>query len=218
MTIDFYYTDISAPCRSILLLGKALGIEFNLKEMDLMAGDHLKPEFVKINYQHCVPTIVDNGFALWESRAILIYLVDKYAKNDSLYPSDPQKRARVNQKLYFDMGTLYQRFAEYYYPPIFAKAHFDPAAFKKMEDAVVFLNTGLEGQKYAAGDSLTIADFALVATIATFDAFKFDLSKYPNVVQWYEMCKKTITGYEVNQKGADGFMAKYGAALDKQKA
>uniref|UniRef100_A0A1L8E4W2 glutathione transferase n=1 Tax=Nyssomyia neivai TaxID=330878 RepID=A0A1L8E4W2_9DIPT len=215
MTIDFYYSEISAPCRSILLLGKALGIEFNLKLLDLMAGEHLKPEFVKINYQHCIPTLVDNGFALWESRAILVYLVDKYAKNDALYPKDPQKRARVNQKLYFDMGSLYQRFAEYYYPPVFAKAPFNPAAFTKMEEAVDFLNTGLEGQKYAAGDSLTIADLALVATVATMDSFKFDLSKYPNVVQWFEMCKKTIPGYEINQKGADGFYSKYGSALEK---
>ncbi|XP_059612479.1 glutathione S-transferase 1-like isoform X2 [Phlebotomus argentipes] len=215
MTIDFYYTLGSAPCRSILLLGKALGIEFNMKELNLMTGEHLQPEFVKINYQHCVPTIVDNGFALWESRAILAYLAEKYGKDDSLYPKDPQKRARVNQKLYFDMGVLYQRFADYYYPPIFAKAPFNPDNYKKMEEAVGFLNTALEGQKYAAGDSLTIADHALVASISTYDGFKFDFSKYPNVAKWYDNCKKTMDGYEINQKGVDEFATKFGEVLKK---
>ncbi|XP_055700192.1 glutathione S-transferase 1-like isoform X2 [Phlebotomus papatasi] len=216
MTIDFYYLLPSAPCRSVLLCGKALGLEFNLKEMDLMGGDHLKPEFLKVNYQHCVPTLVDNGFSLWESRAILAYLVEKYGKDDSLYPKDPENRARVNQMLYFDMGTLYQRFAEYYYPAIFAKAPFSPDGFKKMEDAVGFLNTGLEGRKFAAGDALTIADMALVATVATYDVFKFDFSKYPNVTRWYESCKKTIAGYdEINQKGADQFFEKFGAVLNQ---
>ena len=42
-----------------------------------------------------------------------MYLADKYDKSDSLYPKDPVKRALVNQRLFFDMGTLYQRFGDY---------------------------------------------------------------------------------------------------------
>jgi glutathione S-transferase len=67
--------------------------------------------FFQINPQHTIPTLDDNGFALWESRAILSYLVEKYGKDDSLYPKDVKARAVVNQRLYFDLGTLYQRFA-----------------------------------------------------------------------------------------------------------
>uniref|UniRef100_A0A1L8E4N2 glutathione transferase n=1 Tax=Nyssomyia neivai TaxID=330878 RepID=A0A1L8E4N2_9DIPT len=215
MTIDYYYSSVSAPCRSVLLLSKSLNIDFNLKEMHKSAGDFTKPEFLKINYQHTVPTIVDDGFILWESRAILAYLVEKYAKNDALYPKDPQKRARVNQMLYFDMGTLHQRLSDYYYKPIMAKTPFDPAAFTKMEEAVAFLNTGLEGQKYTAGDTLTIADFALVATVSNLDGFKYNLSKYPNVTQWYERCKKTMPGYEVNQKALDELIKKISPMLPK---
>lgn len=48
------------------------------------------------------------------SRAIQQYLADKYSKSDSLYPKDPAKRAVVNQRLFFDMGTLYLRFGEIY--------------------------------------------------------------------------------------------------------
>lgn len=48
MPIDFYYIPGSAPCRAVLLAAKAVGVDLNLKLTDLMAGEHLKPEFVKV--------------------------------------------------------------------------------------------------------------------------------------------------------------------------
>lgn len=72
----------------------------------------------QLNPQHTIPTLVDGDLSLWESRAIIAYLVEKYGKTDSLYPKDPTKRAVVNQRMYFDMGTLYDRFATYYYPQV----------------------------------------------------------------------------------------------------
>ena len=84
--------------------------------MNLTEKEHLTPEFIKINPQHTIPVLIDDGLVLCESRAILTYLVEKYGKDDSLYPKDPRARAIVNQRLYFDMGTLYQRFGDYYYP------------------------------------------------------------------------------------------------------
>ncbi|XP_065372220.1 glutathione S-transferase 1-1-like [Calliphora vicina] len=199
--MDFYYLPLSAPCRSVLMTAKALGIELNKKYLDLMAGEHLKPEFVKINPQHTIPTLVDGDFSIWESRAIMAYLVEKYGKDDSLYPKCPQKKAVVNQRLYFDMGTMYMSFANYYYPQIMKKLPADPEMFAKIEVAFDFLNTFLEGNTYAAGDSLTIADFALLATVSTFDVAEFDFSKYANVKRWYEHCKTTAPGFEENWEG-----------------
>lgn len=66
MPLDFYWMPASAPCRSVRLTAKAVGVELNLKEIDLMAGEQMKPEFVALNPQHCIPTLVDEDFVLWE--------------------------------------------------------------------------------------------------------------------------------------------------------
>lgn len=201
--MDFYYMSGSAPCRSVLMVAKAVGVELNLKTLNLMAGEHMTPEFLKINPQHTIPTLVDNGFALWESRPILGYLVEKYGKDDSLYPKEAKKRAVVDQRLYFDMGTLYQRFAEYFYPQVMQKAPADPEKLKKLEEALGFLNTFLEGQTYVAGNNLTIADISILATVSTFVLAGIDLSPFPNVQKWYELVNKTAPGTELNQQGLD---------------
>lgn len=204
MGIDFYYSIMSGPCRSILMTAEYLGIKLNLKPMDLMgAKDHLKPEFLAINPQHTIPTMVDNGFTLWESRAVLEYLVQKYG-NGKLYPKELEKRVLVSQRLYFDMGTLYERWIAYWRPQWMSKETGDPEKLKKIEEAVEFLNTFLNGNDWVVGDQVTIADIALGVTVSNIEIMGFDLSPYKNVKSWF-MRVKRLPGYERNEEGAQAF-------------
>ncbi|XP_063242982.1 glutathione S-transferase 1-1-like [Bacillus rossius redtenbacheri] len=210
MSLDFYYVPLSPPCRSVLLAARAVGAKLNLKLVDLAGGENLTPQYLKMNPQHTVPTLNDKGFALWESRAILGYLVQQYAKDDSLYPKEPKRRALVDQRLYFDIGTLYQRFGDYYYPVLFAGAAFDPEKMKKFEEAVQFLDKFLEGEKWVAGPSLTIADISIAVTLSSAEVLGFEVSarKYPNVARWYASAKTSIPGYqELNTPGLQDLKA-----------
>ncbi|XP_050325513.1 glutathione S-transferase 1-1-like [Bactrocera neohumeralis] len=200
--MDFYYIIESAPCRSILMLAQSLGVELNRKILSLKNGEHLTPEFLKINPQHTIPTLVDNGHSVWESRAILIYLAEAYGKDDSLYPKCPKKRAVVNQRLFFDLN-LYGCFGDYYYPVARDKQTPVPERLTKLEGQLEFLNTFLDGQTYAANDSLSLADFTLFASVSTFVVCGIDVSKYPNIVSWLENLSKTLPGADENQKGCD---------------
>ena len=114
MAIDLYYTLLGAPSRAVIMTAKMVGVKLNLKMVDVMAGDHLKPDFLKLNPQHKVPVLVDQGFVLTESRAICAYLVQTYASHDQLYPKHPQLRAAVDEQLYFDVDVFYSTFANYY--------------------------------------------------------------------------------------------------------
>ncbi|KAG7309683.1 hypothetical protein JYU34_004175 [Plutella xylostella] len=205
--IELYEMQGSAPCRAVRLTARALGKPLTVHHLDLMAGEHLKPEFVKINPQHTIPTIVDDGFALWESRTIMRYLVNKYSKGSSLYPEEPKARALVDQRLDFDLGTLYAKYAVYFYPQVFGTAPENAEDLKKLNEALAHLNTFLGESKYAAGSNLTIADFSLVATISTIDVSDIvDLKQYPNICKWYEHLQSSVEGYEEeNLAGLENF-------------
>ncbi|XP_063545142.1 glutathione S-transferase 1-1-like [Cydia strobilella] len=213
---DLYYVPGSAPCRTVLLAAKALNVNLNLKLVDLHHGEQLKPEYLKLNPQHTVPTLVDDGLSLWESRAIITYLANKYGKGSTLYPEEPRARALVDQRLYFDIGTLYQRFADYFYPQIFGGAPADQGKLQKIEEALKFLDTFLEGQKYVAGPNLTLADLSLIASVSSFEATDIDFKKYSNVKRWYETVKSTAPGYqEANEKGLEAFKGLVNSMMKK---
>ncbi|XP_058447761.1 glutathione S-transferase 1-like [Malaya genurostris] len=201
--MDLYYRPESISSRAVLMTAAAVGVKLNLKLLNLVAGEHIKPEFVKINPQHCIPTLVDNGLSLCESRAIMGYLVEKYGKNDSLYPKDPKQRAMVNQRLYFDYGTLHQRFGEYFFP--LEMGNQTPDAENRMLEGLEILNKFLAESQYVAGDSLTIADLSVLSTVSSYEAAKVDLSKYSNVANWYERLSKEAPGTEINKAGLELF-------------
>lgn len=197
-----YSSSVSAPCRSVLMTAKALNLKLNLKPMDLMKGEHLTPAFLKLNPQHTIPTLVDNEFAIWESRAICVYLVEKYGKaDDSLYPKDPKTKAVINQRLYFDMGNLFKQFYDYYFASFYGR-EMNPEDLIKLQGSMEFLNTFLEVSGFVAGTPvITVADLSIFATVSTVEAFTFDFTAYPRVEKWLKMMKETAPGREQNAEG-----------------
>ncbi|EFX81632.1 hypothetical protein DAPPUDRAFT_230826 [Daphnia pulex] len=218
MPIDLYYMSMSAPCRAVLLTAKMVGVEINLKTINLMQGEHMQPEFLKINPQHTVPCLDDSGFVVTESRAICAYLANKYGKNDKLYPKDPKDRALVDQRLYFDLGVFYASFADFYVPIMFrGQTSIDASKRKKWDEAMNYFNTFLADQEYAAGNHLTIADLSLIASASTMEAFIPTIfNDYPKIKEWIERCKSQIADYhDLNQVGANIFGQMGQSALAK---
>ncbi|KAH8318833.1 hypothetical protein KR074_007325, partial [Drosophila pseudoananassae] len=200
LAMDLYNMPGSPSTRAIMMTARALGVEYNSKFLNTFTGEQLNPEFVKINPQHTIPTLVDHGFVIWESRAIVTYLVEQYGDRDSpLYPNDPQKRAVINQRLFFDMGTLYDAFAKYYFPLLRTGKPGSLEALEKFNTAFELLNTFLEGQDYVAGSELTVADIVILATVSTTELVpNFDFGKYPNVERWYKNAQKVTPGWNEN--------------------
>lgn len=110
--VILYHSPYSPFSRSVHLFTRYLNLDVEVKILDLQEDDQMSSDFVKINPQHCVPTIDDHGFFLWESRAILCYLAESRAPH--LVPTSPKDRAIVNQRLYSEMGGLANKYAAIY--------------------------------------------------------------------------------------------------------
>lgn len=86
---------------------------------------------------------------------------------------------------------------------MFGGGSFDSAKYEKIQDAFKFLEIFLASTPFVAGDNLTLADLAIVATVSNFDVCGYDLSPYKNVTTWYAKVKQTAPGYEeANGKNA----------------
>uniref|UniRef100_A0A0A1WNP5 Glutathione S-transferase 1 n=1 Tax=Zeugodacus cucurbitae TaxID=28588 RepID=A0A0A1WNP5_ZEUCU len=193
----------SPPSRAVLLTLKALNVPFEYKVINVLAGEHRKPEYLAINPHGTVPTLVDDGEIITDSHAITTYLVDKYGSDDSLYPKDLVQRAKVNQFLFYEATVVFDRTFIHISKAVFNNNNVIPWA---KIDAIYKVYDSLEGflkvHPYVTGEQLTVADFSLVATITTlFTYAELDAGKYPKIAEWVKRLEALPYYAEANGVG-----------------
>ncbi|XP_031833176.2 GST-containing FLYWCH zinc-finger protein [Nomia melanderi] len=193
----------SLSCRQAL---KALGVEYELVDVDFGKGEHMTEEYEKLNPQKEIPVLVDGDLIMGESNAILQYLGDKYDKDEKLYPKDAKARAIVNHRLCFNLAMYYRNISEYVMAPIFFDYERTPLGLKKLKMALDAFETYLkrENSEYAAGNTLTIADFPLITATMCLEAIDFKLDEWPLIQKWYANFKqKHPELWEIAEKGME---------------
>ncbi|XP_005190027.2 glutathione S-transferase 1 [Musca domestica] len=205
-----YGIDPSPPVRACLLTLKALNLPFEYKVVNLFAKEHLSEEYLKKNPQHTVPTLEEDGHFIWDSHAIMAYLVSKYGKDDSLYPKDLLKRAVVDQRMYFEAGVLFQGGLRNITAPLFFRnqTQIPQHQIDSIVESYGFLESFLKDNKYMAGDHLTIADFSIVTSVTSLVAFaEIDQSKFPKLSAWLKSLQSLAFYEEANGAGAKQLVA-----------
>lgn len=109
MSLKLYHTAISPPARAALLTLRNLNIKVEVKNVNLLIGEHLSAEFLNLTPVHQVPVLVDGDFIITQSRAIMTYLVNSRQPGSGLYPLDPKRRAVIDQMLYYDATVVFER-------------------------------------------------------------------------------------------------------------
>jgi len=166
MALDFYHGHGSPYSWRVWLALEHKRIPYDLKVLSFSAGDTKKPEFVAINPRHHVPTIVDDGFALWESTVILEYLDERFASAPKLYPGDVRERARIRRlareiEEYLDKEGLDPIVMEHFFKGD-APADADKVAKgrERLREEMEYFARELRG-RFLAGEAPTAADFVL---------------------------------------------------------
>ncbi|XP_052839696.1 glutathione S-transferase 1 [Drosophila gunungcola] len=203
--ISLYGLDASPPTRACLLTLKALDIPFEYIFVNLFEKANYSEEFSKKNPQHTVPLLQDDEACIWDSHAIMAYLVDRYAASDELYPKDLLQRAKVDQLMHFESGVIFESALRRLTRPILFNG--ESTLPRNQVDHIIqvynFVETFLDDHDYLAGDQLTIADFSIVSTITSIGVFQeLDVAKYPRIAAWLDRLKELPYYEEANGSGA----------------
>ncbi|KAJ7093286.1 glutathione S-transferase [Mycena belliarum] len=179
---------------AMVLLEKKIPFEFI--HIDLSKGDNKTPEYLALHPLGRIPMIIDDdGFILYEARAICRYLEEKYADQGTrLIPTGLRDKARFEEGASVELTEIFPRLmkvaTELGLNPQ-EKASTDEAALPEAQAALAKTLSEYEWmlsqQKYIGGDELTLADIFHLYVVPALISAGFDViaDKGPNVKRWW---------------------------------
>ncbi len=176
--------------RKISIMLEECGMDYEVKPVDIGAGDQLLPEFVSISPNMRMPVLVDTdtGQSIFEGGAILMYLAETAGR---FLPSTRAARYEVLQWLFWQAGGLgpmagqLSHFVNYAQEDIpYARRRYG----NEYDRLLAVMDVRLRDRDYLAGD-LSIADFASFPWVAPYKRLGNDLDKFTNVRRWFDTLK-----------------------------
>lgn len=163
-----YHFPYSQHARRVVSLLEEAGLQYQLSHVDMAQGAHRSAEYLAINPNHQVPTLVDGDVKLHESNAILRYLCMKHGL-DAWYPRELPLRANVEQWLDWNQCRLSPTVVDIVLNGVFLGSAGDKAAVERGQSRLPelwsILDAGLAGTQYLAGSRPTIADLSVASSV-----------------------------------------------------
>ena len=190
--MKLHVTPPSPRAFKVVAVTHHVGLEPELGFVDLLNGDHMKPEFAALNPNRKMPVLEDDGFVLWESNAIMQYLASKKPES-GLWPTDPRRQADVSRWQCWELahweracGTLvYENFVK----DRFGRGGPDPQEVVRGEQefqvVAKVLDDHLRGRDWLVGDGLTLADFSVGSWLTCAQIGRYPLAGYGEIGRWY---------------------------------
>jgi GSH-dependent disulfide-bond oxidoreductase len=176
--------------KKVSIMLEEIAMPYEVHPINLGQGDQFKPEYLAINPNNKIPSIIDTDgpggkpLTLFESGAILMYLAEKSGK---LWPADMRQRYAVIQWLMFQMGGVGPMFGQANY--FFRLEEKVPYAIERYHKEALRLYGVLEkalGQNEYLAAEYSIADIATYPWVWRHDIHQVKLEDFPNVKRWYD--------------------------------
>ncbi|XP_027569979.1 glutathione S-transferase theta-1-like isoform X2 [Pipra filicauda] len=215
MGLELYLDLLSQPCRALYIFARSNNIPFEFKRVQLMKGQHRTEEFRKVNVLMKVPALRDGSFTLAESIAILLYLAQKFKTPDHWYPSDLQKRARVDEYLSWQHANIRAKGSKVFLSKVLLPILTgQPLSAEKLEFLIEDLNVVLkqfeekflQDKPFIAGSEISLADLvALVELMQPVGAGYNLFEERPKLAEWRRRVEEAV-GKELFQEAHEGIM------------
>ena len=179
----------SSNVQKVLWACAELGVAFEREDYGGQFGKTKDAEYLAMNPNSVVPTIIDDGFVLWESNTIVRYLAARHG-DDTIYPADLQARALTERWMDWQMFINPAMTAVFWGLIRTKPEDRDEAAIAagrdRLSGAMAILDRYVGEKAYVVGDHFTIGDIPV--GIATYRWFELPIERedYPNLKRWYD--------------------------------
>ncbi len=160
-----------------------MGLPYEVRVIDFAQNEQKADWYVKLNPNGRIPTLVDDGFAMFESGAILIYLAEKTGR---FLPRDVQGRSRVIQWLMFQMSGIGPMMGQANVFLRYFPEKIQPAIDRYQREVTRLfgvLDRQLAGSQFIAGD-YSIADIALWPWVSGYEWSGVSVAEFPSLQRW----------------------------------
>ncbi len=189
--MHLYYHPYSSNARRVTMVARHLDIPLELVEINLASADDRR-RLNEVNPNSKIPVLLDDGFTLTESCAIMQYLADS-KPGQKLYPLDPLARADVNRWMFWSNQHFSPAVGVIVWQNVWKKlvegTDPDPAELargtRELERFATVLDNHLAGREWLCGDALTLADFAVAAPLMYNASARVPVDQYANLLAWF---------------------------------
>jgi glutathione S-transferase len=189
--MQLYHHPFSPSARRVLMVAEHLGIALDLVEINLASPDDRR-RIEELNDNSKIPVLVDGGFVLWESCAIMQYLADG-TPGQTIYPHDRAARADVNRWMFWTCQHFAPALGVFGWENMWKKVvtgeDADPNELARgardVARAAAVLDKHLSTRRWLVGDAVTLADYAVVAPLMYKEQARLPLDDYPHLLAWF---------------------------------
>jgi glutathione S-transferase len=191
MTLKIYGVARSRAAR-VLWMAKELGLDYEHVKVDFGTGETRRLAHLALNPNGHIPVIDDDGFILWESMAINLYLAKKH-NTAGIYPTRLEDEARAWQWSFWGMTEVERPvLTAMMNRAIFPENQRDLAAADAAEKSLAaplkVLDSVLGPTRCLLGDHFTVADLNVASILAWARPAQIDMSPFPKVAEWLKNC------------------------------